>query len=127
MVDDFGPILGDDHHVFQADAAPIGQIESRLNSGHHAGPQLLGAAWRQTGFLMDRDAHSMAQAVAKAVGYPGQITFDTSKPDGAPRKWMDSTRLNTLGWQAKVNLEQGLALADQDFLDSSLRAKRGNP
>jgi len=44
------------------------------------------------------------------------VTFDTSKPDGTPRKWMDSSRLNSLGWQAKVDLELGLALAYQDFL-----------
>jgi len=58
----------------------------------------------------------VAQAIAKTVGYAGQIEFDISKPDGAPRKWMDSSRLNALGWQAKVNLEQGLALAYQDFV-----------
>ena len=58
----------------------------------------------------------VAQAIAKTVGYAGQIKFDTSKPDGEPRKWMDSSRLNALGWQAKVNLEQGLALAYQDFV-----------
>jgi GDP-L-fucose synthase len=46
----------------------------------------------------------------------GQLTFDTTKPDGAPRKWMDSSRLNSLGWQAKVGLEEGLALAYRDFL-----------
>ncbi|MDO8344786.1 MAG: hypothetical protein Q7T48_16405, partial [Cellvibrio sp.] len=55
------------------------------------------------------------------------IDFDTSKPDGAPRKLMDSSRLNALGWQAKVGLAEGLATAYQDFLDSSLRAQRGNP
>ena len=68
------------------------------------------------GFGRDVTIAAMAQVVAKAVRYPGQITFDATKPDGAPRKWMDSNRLNTLGWQAKVNLEQGLVLAYQDFL-----------
>jgi GDP-L-fucose synthase len=46
----------------------------------------------------------------------GQIEFDVSKPDGSPRKWMDSSRLNALGWRAKVNLQDGLAAAYQDFL-----------
>ena len=46
----------------------------------------------------------------------GQMTFDTTKPDVAPRKWMDSSRLNSLGWQARVGLEEGLALAYRDFL-----------
>jgi GDP-L-fucose synthase len=48
--------------------------------------------------------------------YRGDIDFDTSKPDGAPRKLMDSSRLNALGWQAQVKLEDGLALAYTDFL-----------
>ncbi len=57
----------------------------------------------------------VAQAIAQAVGYTGQVEFDTSKPDGAPRKWMDSSRLRVLGWQAKVDLCQGLAFAYEDF------------
>ncbi len=58
----------------------------------------------------------VAQAIAQTVGYTGQIEFDTSKPDGAPRKWMDSSRLNALGWQAKVDLQHGLAAAYKSFL-----------
>jgi GDP-L-fucose synthase len=58
----------------------------------------------------------VAQAIAQTVGFTGQIEFDTSKPDGAPRKWMDSSRLNALGWQVKVDLQHGLAAAYQDFL-----------
>jgi GDP-D-mannose dehydratase len=42
------------------------------------------------------------------IGYQGAISFDASKPDGSPRKWMDSGRLNALGWQAKVELQTGL-------------------
>jgi len=58
----------------------------------------------------------VAQIVAETVGYSGKIEFDSTKPDGAPRKWMDSTRLNSLGWQAKVDLHQGLAAAYTDFI-----------
>ena len=58
----------------------------------------------------------VAQTVAQTVGFTGQIEFDTSKPDGAPRKWMDSSRLNALGWHAKVDLQHGLAAAYQDFV-----------
>jgi GDP-L-fucose synthase len=60
-----------------------------------------------------------AENIAQVVGYNGIITFDTSKPDGTPRKLMDSTRINSLGWQAKINLKQGLAFAYQDFLTQS--------
>ncbi len=59
---------------------------------------------------------SVAHSIAQTVGFTGQIEFDTSKPDGAPRKWMDSSRLNALGWQAKVDLKHGLAAAYQDFV-----------
>jgi GDP-L-fucose synthase len=58
----------------------------------------------------------VAQIIAQTVGYAGQIEFDTSKPDGAPRKWMDSSRLNALGWKTKVDLHNGLAAAYQDFV-----------
>jgi len=58
----------------------------------------------------------LALAIAQAVGYKGQIEFDATKPDGAPRKWMDSSRLNALGWQSKVSLIEGLSLAYQDFV-----------
>ena len=61
------------------------------------------------GFGSDITIAELASAVAKAVGYEGRIGFDPSKPDGAPRKWMDSSRLNQLGWSAGVDLEQGLS------------------
>ena len=57
-----------------------------------------------------------AQAIAQVVGYTGAVNFDTGKPDGTPRKLMDSSRLNSLGWQAQVPLVQGLTQAYQDFL-----------
>lgn len=60
----------------------------------------------------------VAQTIAQTVGYAGQIEFDRSKPDGAPRKWMDSSRLNALGWQTKVDLHNGLAAAYQDFVSN---------
>jgi len=71
------------------------------------------------GFGEDITIKTLAVAVSKTVGYPGNIDFDTSKPDGSPRKLMDSSRLNALGWQAQVGLEVGLVTAYQDFLDHS--------
>ena len=64
----------------------------------------------------------LALAVGQTVGYQGTIDFDTSKPDGSPRKLMDSSRLNALGWQAQVGLDAGLAAAYQDFLHSVIPA-----
>ncbi len=62
----------------------------------------------------------LAAAVRDAVAYQGKIRFDSSMPDGAPRKWMDSERLNQLGWQPKVHLQQGLSLAYKAFLEQAL-------
>ena len=66
------------------------------------------------GFGSDITIAELAQAVAKAIGYQGSISFDLSKPDGAPRKWMDSSRLNLLGWKPEVDIAQGLSLAYED-------------
>jgi GDP-L-fucose synthase len=70
------------------------------------------------GFGSDVTIAELAQAVGQAVGYRGDITFDTSKADGAPRKWMDSSRLNALGWRAQVDLVAGLRAAYADFVQS---------
>jgi len=70
----------------------------------------------------DITIRELAEAISRVVGYQGRITFDPTKPDGAPRKLMDSTRINALGWRAMVGMEEGLALAYQDFLNAeSLR------
>jgi GDP-L-fucose synthase len=53
--------------------------------------------------------------IAKVTGYGGEIVFDTSKPDGTPRKWLDVSRLNRLGWASRVNLEDGLHETYQCF------------
>jgi GDP-L-fucose synthase len=58
----------------------------------------------------------VAKSVAQAVGYSGNIEFDSSKPDGAPRKWMDSSVIQALGWQPRVDLRQGLVATYQDFV-----------
>ena len=62
----------------------------------------------------------LALTIAKVIGYGGAIEFDPTKPDGTPRKLMDSTRLNNLGWQASVSLEEGLKLAYNDFLKNHI-------
>jgi GDP-L-fucose synthase len=60
------------------------------------------------GYGSDVTIHELAHAVAKATEYQGKISFDPSKPDGAPRKWMDSSRLNSLGWRPGLSLLEGL-------------------
>lgn len=71
------------------------------------------------GYGSDITVKELAILVSQTVGFQGAIEFDSSKPDGSPRKWMDSGKLNALGWQAHVNLEKGLAIAYEDF-------KKGN-
>ena len=93
-------------HVMQLDAATYTAHTQPMQSHINVG------------FGSDVTIADMARTVAKVVGYQGAVTFDTSKPDGAPRKLMDSARLNSLGWQATVALEAGLALAYADFLAS---------
>jgi GDP-L-fucose synthase len=68
------------------------------------------------GYGDDLTILELAQQVARTVGYTGRIELDPSKPDGTPRKLMDSTRLRSLGWQPRVDLAQGLRLAYEDFL-----------
>lgn len=71
------------------------------------------------GYGSDITIKELAILVSQTVGFQGAIEFDSSKPDGSPRKWMDSGRLNALGWQAHVNLEKGLAFAYEDFKKSN--------
>jgi len=69
------------------------------------------------GFGEDVTIRELALAVGETVGYAGAITFDTTKPDGTPRKWMNSQRLRDLGWQPTVGLREGLKRAYADFLN----------
>jgi GDP-L-fucose synthase len=67
------------------------------------------------GFGSDITIAELAHAVAKAIGYEGTIGFDPTKPDGSPRKWMSSERLNNLGWQATIPLQLGLEKTYESF------------
>jgi len=60
----------------------------------------------------------LAEAVGKTVGYKGELVFDTSKPDGTPRKFLDSSKLRALGWQPEISLNDGLKDAYADYLRS---------
>ena len=71
------------------------------------------------GFGDDITIKELALAVGNAIGYHGLIDFDASKPDGSPRKLMDSSRLNVLGWQARTALADGLVQAYAAFLSAN--------
>ena len=72
------------------------------------------------GFGADVTIQELAKTISNVVGYQGSIGFDTTKPDGTMRKLMDSSRLNNLGWNAKVGLKEGLAMAYKDFRENSV-------
>jgi GDP-L-fucose synthase len=65
----------------------------------------------------DISIKDLALLVKKATDYAGEITFDTSKPDGTPRKLMDVSKLHSKGWKHTIELEEGVAKAYSDFLE----------
>ncbi len=79
---------------------------------HFSGPGPL-----NVGTGVDVTIKELAELIAKTVGYSGQIDWDTTKPDGTPRKLMDVSRLSSLGFQAKVGLEEGLARTVRWYLE----------
>jgi len=74
------------------------------------------------GFGSDLSIRTLAETIARVVGYTGAIAVDPAQPDGTPRKLMDSHRLNALGWQPSIALEQGLADAYADFVQHHFKA-----
>lgn len=64
----------------------------------------------------DLSIKELAELIQKIIGYEGRLVFDTTKPDGTPRKLMDVSFLNSLGWKYKTELEDGIKVAYQDFL-----------
>ena len=69
------------------------------------------------GFGSDVTIKELAETVAKVVGFNGRMKYDSSKPNGTPRKLLDSSRLFSTGWKPKTNLEEGIRLAYRDFLN----------
>ena len=67
---------------------------------------------------VDCTIKELTETIAKVVGYTGEIVWDSSKPDGTPRKLMDVNRLNSLGWQHSIHLEQGLKQTYDWFLNN---------
>ena len=67
---------------------------------------------------------TLTELVAKVVGYTGEIEWDTLKPNGTPRKLLDVSKAADLGWTYKTELEDGLRLSYEDFLNNSMRAER---
>ena len=67
----------------------------------------------------DQSIHELAKLVKDVVEFGGELIFDTSKPDGTPRKLLDVSKLGQLGWVAKTELREGLRLAYMDYLQAA--------
>ena len=80
-----------------------------------------GEPFVNVGYGSDVTIRELANTVKSAIGFEGEIVWDTTKPDGTPRKLMDSSRLLAMGWKPKVDLTTGIRLAYQDFLQRSDR------
>lgn len=75
--------------------------------------------WINVGYGSDVTIHELAKAVAKTVQFKGEIVLDPSKPDGTPRKLLDSSLLHSTGWRPKIGLEEGLQRAYEDYQAAS--------
>jgi len=76
------------------------------------------------GFGDDISIKDLAIILGEVIGYKGHVEFDKTKLDGTPKKLMDSSRINSLGWTAKVSLRDGLALAYKDYLENGENLRR---
>jgi GDP-L-fucose synthase len=72
------------------------------------------------GYGKDISIRELAALIKRIIGFEGEIVWDLSKPDGTPRKLMDSSRLLALGWKPEIDLEHGIRLAYEDFLRRNL-------
>jgi GDP-L-fucose synthase len=68
----------------------------------------------------DHTITELAEIIKEIVGYQGEIIYDATKPDGTPRKLLDNSRLNQLGWKPRIGLKEGIQLAYADFLDRQI-------
>ncbi|MBF1687280.1 MAG: GDP-L-fucose synthase [Selenomonas sp.] len=86
---------------------------------HYSGDETVNAGTGQ-----ELSIRSLAEMVARVVGYRGEIRWDTTKPNGTPRKLLDVSKAEALGWRYKTELEDGIRLAYEDFLNNPIRAER---
>ena len=86
---------------------------------HYSGDETVNA-----GSGKELSIRTLAEMVARVVGYRGEIRWDTTKPNGTPRKLLDVSKAEALGWRYKTELEDGIRLAYEDFLNNPIRAER---
>jgi GDP-L-fucose synthase len=77
-----------------------------------------GDGWINVGWGRDETIAELAQTICRVVGFEGALRFDTSKPDGTPRKLLDTSRLTALGWSPRIELEAGIRSTYEWFLNN---------
>lgn len=98
-----------------------GRSESDHKHGHES-PDYMATVNAGTG--KELTIKALTELVAKVVGYEGRIEWDTTRPNGTPRKLLDVSKATALGWTYKTELEDGIRLAYKDFLENPMRAER---
>ena len=81
-------------------------------------PQAVDPIFLNVGTGLDLSIRELAEAVAQATGFKGEIEWDSTKPDGTPKKQLDVSRLASLGWRARITLAEGLASTVDLFKNS---------
>lgn len=99
-------------HVMNLDGASLKALTQPMQSHINVG----------TG--IDCTIRELAETIARVTGYQGRVVFDASKPDGTPRKLLDVTRLNQLGWKASIDLETGLRETYKWYVSNILNARK---
>ena len=77
-----------------------------------------GEMFLNIGFGSDVSIKELAETIKTAVGYEGEILWDTSKPDGTPKRLLDSTKINELGWKPKIKLEEGIKMTYEWYISN---------
>lgn len=95
------------------------RYDSIESMNHYSGNETVNA-----GTGKELTIRELTELVAKVVGYTGKIEWDISRPNGTPRKLLDVSKAEKLGWTYKMELEDGLRLSYEDFLHNPMRAER---
>ena len=112
----YGP--NDNYHPEHSHVLPA--LIRRFHEAKEAGLESV-TCWGDGSPLRDK---ALTELVAKVIGYQGRIEWDTTRPNGTPRKLLDVSKAAKLGWTYKTELEDGIRLAYEDFLNNPMRAER---
>jgi GDP-L-fucose synthase len=107
--------------LYVDDMAEASVYVMQLDRTQYRAHTMPGVSHINVGTGEDVTIHTVAKRIASVVGYQGQIVYDSSKPDGPPRKWLDVSCLRNLGWTARVSLEEGLGETYQSFRRGELQ------